>query len=185
MKRYVLSHLPIALWYGLLVFVLRGVHWPPSWQILSWLWWVAGVAVGVLILFLDRLVYIYSYPQEQLSQTTIYHYRQKDYRQMLSVLDGRREEQNRLTFRSALFMVIWVPLSFFALTSTSGLFGKGVVMGLMLHILYDAWRMQKVNPKRLNERLFWQIGRAVSHEEQLVFMWVVTALFVALSFWVR
>jgi hypothetical protein len=103
----------------------------------------------------------------------------------LELLDDRRGEQNKLTFRSAIFMAVWVPLCFFAITSTTGLFGKGVVMGLMAHILYDAWRLQKQDPGRLNERLFWQIARLVKREEQLLFMWVVTGLFVVFSFWVR
>lgn len=185
MRRYVLSHLPIGLYYALAVFVLTGGWWPLSWHVLNYLWWVLGVLVGVVLLFLDRFVYTYSYPQEQLSQTVAHHLKEKDYKRAMEILDARREEQNKLTFRSALFMVVWAPLSFFALTSTSGLFGKGVVMGLMLHILYDAWRMQKTSPSRLNERLFWQIGRKIKHEEQLLFMWVVTGVFVVFSFWVR
>ena len=184
MKRYLSSHLPMAIWYSLIVFVLNGITWPLSAQMLTWVWWVVGVVVGVMILFLDRLVYVYSYPNEQLSRTVIHHYAQKDYVNMLAVLDLRRNEQNKLTFRSALFMVVWVLLAFFALTSTAGLFGKGVVMGLMLHILIDAWRLQKIDSQRLNERLFWQIGRTVRMEEQLVLMYAVSALFVIFSFWV-
>lgn len=184
MKRYLSSHLPMAIWYGLIVFALNGITWPLSLQMLSWVWWVVGVGVGVMILFLDRLVYVYSYPNEQLSQTVMYHYKQKDYVNMLAVIDMRRQEQNKLTFRSALFIVIWVPLAFFALTSTTGLFGKGVVMGLMLHILYDSWKLQRIDSYRLNERLFWQIGRVVRSEEQLVLMYVMSALFVVFSFWV-
>lgn len=185
MKRFVKAHLPIALVYALAVFILTGGWWPISWQMLNYFWWVLGVGVGVLIIFLDRVVYTYSYPHEQLSQVFNHHMQEKDYLRALEMLDTRRHEQNKLTFRSALFMAVWVPLSFFALTSTSGLFGKGVVMGLMLHILYDAWRMQKTDPEKLNERLFWQIGREVSREEQLVFMWIVTAIFGVFSFWVR
>jgi len=135
-------------------------------------------------MFLDRVVYTYSYPKEQLSQQYAWLIKEKRYFEALSLLDSRRDEQNRLTFRSALFMVVWVPLAFFALTSTAGLFGKGVVMGLMFHTLFDSWRVQKKDPKRLNERLFWQIGRVVKPEEQLVFMYALTLIFVFLSWWV-
>jgi len=184
MKRYLTSHLPLALVYALVVFVVKGAWWPLSVGTLVWGWWVMGVVVGVLILFLDRVVYTYSYPAEQLSQMASYYYKEKSYGKMFEVLYSRKEEQNKLTFRSALFIAIWVPLAFFALTSTTSLFGKGVVMGLMLHILYDGWRLQKMNAVRLNERLFWQIARPVRQEEQLVFMWVITALFGFFSFWV-
>lgn len=184
MKRYLSSHLPMAIWYSLVVFLVNGITWPLTTQTLSWVWFLVGAVVGVMILFLDRVVYVYSYPNEQLSQTVMHHYGQKDYKSALAVLDLRRLEQNRLTFRSALFIAVWVPLSFFALTSTTGLFGKGVVMGLMLHILYDSWKLQKLNSSRLNERLFWQIGRVVRPEEQLVLMYAVSGIFILFSFWV-
>lgn len=177
MKRYVLSHIPMAVVYALLIVVLRGRSW-------EWGWWVAGVIVGVLVLFLDRVVYTYSYPGAQISQQFAWYWKTKKWGTALSLLDARRLEQERLVFRSALFMVVWVPLSFFALTSTVGLFGKGVVMGLMLHILADAWRLQKREPRRLHVRLFWVIKRVISDEERLVFLWVLSAIFVLFSWWV-
>lgn len=185
MKRYIVSHLPMAIGYGLLIALIKG-NWLPweSSELVRWLWFTIGTSIGVTLLYLDRIVYTYSYPTDLLSQQFTNLTKQKLWGQALTILDARRDEQNKLTFRSALFIAVWVPLSFFALTSTSSLFGKGVVMGIMLHILMDAWRMQRNNPVKLNERLFWQIARPVTHEEQLVFMSVVTGIFVVLSFWV-
>ncbi len=186
MKRYVLSHVPMSLGYALLVFLIRA-NWralEPA-VILNWMYWVLGVLVGVLALFFDRIAYTFSYPQEQLSQHFSWYWKQKKYGAALALLDTRRMEQEKLTFRSALFMVIWVPLAFFALTSTVGLFGKGVVMGLMLHILVDSWRMLKISPQRAHVRLFWIIKRVVTPEERQVFLWVMSAIFVVLSLWVR
>lgn len=186
MKRYVLSHIPVAVVYALLLFAVRGGWWNfELGAILTWGWWVLGVILGVLILFLDRVAYTYAYPQEQLSRQFDWYIKQKQYFTALALLDTRRLEQERLTFRSALFMTVWVPLAFFALTSTASLFGKGVVMGLMLHILYDAWRLQKSDPRRLHVRMFWLIKREVSEEERLVFLWVMTVLFGIFSLWVR
>ena len=185
MKRYIFSHLPIALVYALLIFAIRSGWWDFKLAIFtSWIWWVLGVILGVLILFADRIVYTYSYPGTQISQQFAWYVKERKYLSALELLDMRRLEQERLTFRSALFMVIWVPLSFFALTSTTGLFGKGVVMGIMLHILFDAWRLQRSEPRRLHVRLFWIIKREIRDEERLVFLSVITALFVLFSFWV-
>lgn len=185
MIRYLRSHVPMALVYGILAALINGSWWPLAAQeFLSWSGFILGAVVGVLLLYLDRVVYTYSYPADQLSQQFAWQVKEKRWANALSLLDARREEQNKLTFRSALFIAIWVPLSFFAITSTAGLFGKGVVMGLMLHILYDSWREQRVNPARLNERLFWQIGRKVEKEEQLVFLYIVSAIFLFFSFWV-
>lgn len=185
MKRYILSHVPMALLYALGVFLLRGL-WPlgDAAHYLDWVWWMVGVVIGVLLLFLDRVVYVYNYPAEQLSQYVRWYVQQKKYGEALALLDARRLEQDKLTFRSALFMALWVPIAFFALTSTAGLLGKGVVMGLMFHILADAWRLQTKDPRRLHTRLFWLIKRPFSDEERLVFMWVMTGIFVLLSLWV-
>lgn len=185
MKRYILSHLPIAIAYGLLIMAIKG-SWLPFTvrELTGWGWWLLGVSGGVLMLFLDRVAYTYAYPEEQLSQQFTWFVKNKQFAQAFAVLDARRNEQARLTFRSAIFMIVWIPLAFFALTSTSAMFGKGVVMGLMLHILYDAWRMQKIDPEALNRRLFWQIRRTFSNEEKIIFMSILSAFFVWFSFWV-
>jgi hypothetical protein len=183
MRRYFSSHLPIALAYGLFVMAIRGNWWPfHVSELIRWILWLLGTAVGVGILFLDRVAYTYAYPGEQLSQQFSWLVKNKQYIRAIEALDSRRQEQERLTFRSVLFMALWVFLAFFALTSTSSLFGKGVVMGLMLHILYDAWRLQKADPSRLDTRLFWQIKRKFSNEEKLVFLWVITGIFGLFSF---
>jgi hypothetical protein len=180
-----MSHLPMALVYAILIFAIRGVWWQLNWALMfSWVWWIVGVAVGVLILFLDRVAYTYAYPGEQLSQQAQWYFKQRQYLSGLALLDTRRLEQEKLTFRSALFMVVWVPLAFFTLTSTPVLFGKGVVMGLMLHILLDAWRLQRTDGQRLHVRLFWMIKRVVSNEERIIFLWIMTGIFVLFSFWV-
>lgn len=185
MRRYLTSHLPIALAYGLLIMAIRGNWWPFEInELLRWVWWLLGTGVGVMILFLDRVAYTFAYPTEQLSQQFTWLVKRKNYVQAMELLDLRRGEQEKLTFRSALFMVVWILLAFFALTSTSAMFGKGVVMGLMLHILYDAWRLQKEDPGKLSTRLFWQIKRGFSNEEKLTFLWVMTGFFVWFSFWV-
>lgn len=183
MKRYVMSHLPVALAYGLLVMAVKGTWLPLTiTEVIRWGWWLVGVSTGVLILFLDRVAYTYAYPDEQLSQQFTYFVKNKQYSQAFAVLDARRSEQERLTFRSALFMTIWIPLSFFALSSTPALFGKGVVMGLMLHILYDGWRMQKEDPAALTRRLFWQVRRVFTNEEKMIFMLLISGFFVWFSF---
>ncbi len=180
MKRYVMAHVPMALGYGVIVLMLNAGWSNP----LSWSFWVAGVVLGVLLLFVDRIVYTYSYPGAQISQQYLWLVKEKKYLAALDLLDSRRLEQERLSFRSALFMIIWVPLAFFALTSTAGLFGKGVVMGLMFHILTDSWRLQRSEPRRLHVRLFWMIKREITDEERVVLLSIVTGIFVLFSFWV-
>lgn len=178
-KRFVSTHLPIILGYVLFVTLIR-------FQIdINTVWLALGVTVGVYLLFLDRIVYTFAYPQEQLSQHFTWLWRSKRYVEAFALLDARREEQQRLTFRSALFMLMWIPLALFALTSTPSLFGKGVVMGLMLHIIYDSWRLQRTRPEVLHARLFWQIKKVVGQEERMMFLIAISIVFMVLSFWLR
>jgi hypothetical protein len=186
MKRYFVTHIPLALGYALLIFAIRSGWWRMEWaSLLNWIWWVIGVVIGVLVLFADRIVYTYSYPGTQISQQFAWYVKEKQYLTALDLLDARRLEQERLTFRSALFMAIWVPLAFFALTSTPGLFGKGVVMGIMLHILADSWKLQQQDPRRLHIRLFWLIKRVITDEERLTFLIIITVFFALFSFGIR
>lgn len=184
MRRYFVAHLPVVVFYFLVLIGVRFLRVGlESSLIVDGVSIFLGILVGVLILFLDRVVYTYSYPQEQLSQHFVYLWKQRQYFQGFALLDSRRSEQEKLTFRSGLFIVIWIPLAFFTLTSTTSLFGKAVVMGLMLHILYDAWRLQRMASDRLNTRFFWQIARPVTHEEQLIFLWIITGIFILFSMW--
>jgi len=186
MKRYFLSHIPMAIGYALIVFATRSGWWRFEWaSLIPWTWWVLGVSVGVLVLFADRIAYTFSYPGTQISQQFAWYIKEKKYMTALNLLDARRLEQERLTFRSSLFMAIWVPLALFAITSTPGLFGKGVVMGLMLHILADDWKLQMQDPKRLHIRLFWLIKREITDEQRATFLWVITVFFVMFSFGIR
>ena len=110
MRRYLVAHLSVVLAYmGLLmVFGLFG-----GIDLTSSGYWIgvgqlfAGVLVGVYILFLDRIAYTYSYPGEQLSQHFVWLWRQKRRREALALLDHRRSEQQKLTFRSGLFRGVW------------------------------------------------------------------------------
>lgn len=185
MNSYLSTHLPIALIYGLVIFLFKGLlplndfsHY------LNWIGWFLGVIVGVLLLFIDRIVYTYSYPGTQIAQQFSWYWQQKKYLSALTLLYDRRLEAERLTFRSSLFIIMWIPLAFFAITSTNSLFGKGVVMGIMLHILNDSWRLQKIDPRRLHLRLFWLIKREITNEERLTFLWITSTIFVLFSFWI-
>src|SRR4030067_1100051 len=77
----------------------------------------------------------------------------------------------------ALFSLVYIPVVFFAVTSSSGLFGKGVALGVMVHLLHDIWRDQLKNPSELNSWLFWMVSRDVTLEAQKIFVWVLTAAF--------
>ncbi|OGD62956.1 hypothetical protein A2160_04290 [Candidatus Beckwithbacteria bacterium RBG_13_42_9] len=166
----------IALWYGLRIY--------QSGQYLNWqAWlpvggWLLGGFIGRWLLSLDRLVDVYlTHPETQLSNYVRYYLQKGQFRWAWATLEKRKQEQQRLTFRSALFQAVWVGLVVFVATSTSSLLGKAIVMGLGLHLLLDEWKDYLTNPKVLSQWLFWQIKREVSLTEEKIFLWLVTGVF--------
>jgi hypothetical protein len=175
------GHLLAFLVYFLAVTLVRLVFAEGRWQWEMVSLWLGGM-VGFMLVLADRLIYIYWLkPHEQLSQQVRYYLAGGRWKQALSLLIARRQEQWQLVFRSFLFQVAWVPLALFALTSTGELFAGGLLMGMGLHMLYDDWMDQKRDPAWLNRVLFWQVKRPVGMREQGWFLALLTAMFVILS----
>ena len=102
------------------------------------LWWWFGAIFGFLFVFLDRLYYgLWQNPDEVLS------IKMKDLfgkgnllKGLVAVLEERGDQQ-KLVMRSVLFLVAWVVLGFFALSSVDAPFGRGFMLGLGLHLAFD------------------------------------------------
>jgi len=143
---------------------------------------LAGGIFGWIIVWLDRLVYIYwSHPEAQLSQYARYYFTKKNWKAGINLMEQRKAEFKELTFRSVLFQVAWVVLAVFALTSVASIFGKAMVIGLGLRILYGEWRDYLKDKKTLKRWLFWQIKREISNEELKWYLYVMTGIFVWLT----
>jgi len=140
---------------------------------------LAGGIFGWIIVWLDRLVYIYwSHPEAQLSQYTRYYFTKKNWKAGINLMEQRKAEFKELTFRSALFQVAWVVLAVFALTSVASIFGKAMVTGLGLRILYGEWRDYLKDKETLKRWLFWQVKREISNEELKWYLYVMTGIFI-------
>jgi hypothetical protein len=143
--------------------------------------WIIGGLIGWNLLFLDNLVYIYlSHPESPATAQASLLFKQKGLVEWLKFLLTFKGPQH-LALRSFLFQISWLVLALFALTSSNSYLGKGVVIGLGLHLLLENWQMQICFPQILNTRLFWQIKRPVSLEEQKHFLYLFTGLFAILS----
>lgn len=150
-----------------------------GWQFLLWL--VGGV-VGWYLLVADRLLWVYfSHPKEKMSLYIKDLVKKGKFKQVILDLEKYKDYQKHLSFRSALFQVVWVALAFFTITSTPSFFGKGLVMALGLHLLIDEWEDQLKDPNILNSWLFWQIKRKITLQEQKTFLWLMTGLFFILT----
>ena len=132
---------------------------------------VGGVVVGWLIPFFDYVAYVYIlHPEAQISQYLQYELRKKQFKLVFETVKRRSSEFDKLTTRGFLFQLAWVVLAVFAITSTSGWFGKCLVMGLGLRILVEEvseWRKDK---EGLKKRLLWQVEAELNNQQLKIYL---------------
>lgn len=160
-------------------FSAKGGLW--VWQAyLSVLWWLIGAYIGYWLLTVDRFVDVYfTHPDTKMSIYIKDLVKKNNFKKAIEDLEKYKEHQKNLALRSALFQAIWIPLTFFTLTSTASLFGKAVVMGLGLHLLFDEW--EDVKSGKGISWLFWQIKRQISLKEQKIYLWMMTGAFLVFT----
>lgn len=163
--------------YLALITLLRW-SWDAS---LIWLW-VGGLA-GFYFNYLDRLIYaLLVKPDEQLSLHLKHLIRHGRYLDIPRLLQARGDEQAHLLTRSALFMVVWVPLAIFVMSSTSSQFAASMVMTIALRLIIDmlkGWH----DLATVSRWLFWQIKRPVSVMETKVVASLFIGLWLLISWW--
>ena len=143
--------------------------------------WFGGGLIGWNFLFLDQLIWVYfTQPNNKISEEVRFLFTQKKWKQGIEVLKVKEYEMERLAFKSVLFQICWLVLVFFVLTSTSSLLGKGIIMGVGLHLLLKEW--QDFKKWRRFDWLFWQIKREITLKEQKFYLYILTTFFILLSF---
>ena len=143
--------------------------------------WFLGGIIGWNLLVFDVAAYIYfTHPEGLMAGNFRQILHQKGIWEWLKFLFSVKVN-DKPALRSVLFLTAWVVIAFFAVTSTSSFLGKGVVMGLGLHLLLENWQLQIRDPQVLNSRLFWQIKRAVSMKEQTYYLYLFSFLFAILT----
>lgn len=165
----VLNAVPLALsefwWY-----------WP-FWLLLGW--WLVGGTVGYLILELDRFVDVYvANPDTKLAQEIRSRISSNQFVLAWKILLHNQKLQPKLTFRSALFQVVWVVLAFFTLTSTSSWFGKGFVLAMGLKLLLEQWQWYQKDREFLLRSLFWQINREFTTTQLRSYLLVMSGIMI-------
>lgn len=143
--------------------------------------WFGGV-VGMALLDLDRFIHIYvEHSETSLSQEFRRFVKEQRWKEAAEFLMSRRFEQTNLAFRNGVFAIVFLPVVLFAFTSTSGMLGKGLAAGVMLHFLYDAWRDYQNDRERFKSWFLWMVQREVPFEQKRILLIGLTAAFGLLS----
>lgn len=161
------------------------VVWLAAISLLRWQWrvelvwlWVGGL-VGTMLLDLDQILHsLIIYPEEKAKEL----WEKKRFFEFLNYLAETYWQRRKLPFHNAVFQLFWLVFCFWVLTSTAGLFGKGLVMAMNLHLLKDEIHLLlKGREEELKDWLFWPVRREVSFREQKVFVGAMGVGFLILS----
>lgn len=111
-----------------------------------WPFWVGGV-VGTFLPDIDHFLYVFVfYPLDLTSQRIIYYFKNKSYKEGLQFLYQTKEERTDLIFHKINFVLIFAVLTFWVMSSSGSLFGRGLVMGFWFHLTFDYYKKYKLEP---------------------------------------
>lgn len=150
-------------------------------SLLQFVFFVIGVVFGFQILFLDRFIHaFYLYPDTEFNQLVRAYWQKGNYLGAIKALAQAESLQEKLLTRSALFLIVYVLLTLFVLTSTGSVFGIGMMLGLGLHYTCDFWRYSR-DTERFTKQYFWQVKRSFTAREIRAFVVGWTVFFIVLS----
>ncbi|HJY98346.1 MAG TPA: hypothetical protein VJ227_01380 [Patescibacteria group bacterium] len=132
MKRELFLH--FSFWFSFFVFV--GLF-KSYFSLADWGFWVGGV-FGTILPDIDHVIYFYFVsPTDLTSQRFDFLAKKKALGRMIGLLYQTRTERKGLIFHTIFFQVIFFILTFWMLSSSGSLFGKGMVLAFALHLSID------------------------------------------------
>ncbi len=132
MKRELFIH--SAFWFSFFVFISLIRHYL---NLSYWPFWLGGM-LGVILPDIDHLIYVYFVkPGDLTSQRVNYLVNKKEIERSVELLYETRNERSALIFHSIFFQIIFLILTFWMISSSSSLFGRGLVLSFALHLSID------------------------------------------------
>jgi len=139
--------------------------------------WVGG-AIGAILPDIDHLIYIYFLkPHELTSQRATRMISRGQILSTFNLLSSTRSERTSLIFHTAMFQIIFAIFTFFVISSSSNLLGRGLVLAFSLHLLAD----QYLDFKQLgNLNIWFKNLKIVLDRNQTIAYWAGAALLLVL-----
>jgi hypothetical protein len=132
MRRELFIHLAYS--FSFFVFISLFRHFL---TINYWPFWLGGL-VGVFLPDIDHLIYVFFLsPQELTSQRINFLLGKGEVKRMVELLYETRTERRGLIFHTFFFQIIFLILTFWLISSSASLFGRGLVLSFALHLSID------------------------------------------------
>lgn len=168
MKREAFIH--YSFWFFFFVFIAIVKRY---FALSDWGFWVGGI-IGTILPDIDHIIYFYFVsPTDLTSQRFDFMAQKGHFKRMAELLYDTRSERRGLIFHTIFFQIIFFILTFWMLSSSGSLFGRGLVLAFALHLTVDQLmditqlgnlkNWMKYLPFNLNEdqeRLYW-LGSAL------------------------
>jgi len=131
-KKELFTHFLFAVPFFILLTLVKG------WLHLAyWQFWVGGV-IGTILPYADHFIYVYFLaPHELTSQRVASYVTQRKIGSALDLAFATTEERSKLIFHRAYFQIIFLILTFWVVTSSGSLLGRGIVLAFSLHLIID------------------------------------------------
>lgn len=131
----------------LLIVLTFGKKWFDYSFIFVWL----GVIAGFYLPFIDYLFYAYILrPNNDISKNIRNIVSVRKAKELVIYVNGAKEQMEKLIIHTAYFQAVFSLLTFYVLTSSGGLFGRGLVYGFILK-LFVGQILQFMQTKEINK----------------------------------
>lgn len=150
---------------------------------ISYLLFVIGIVVGSSFWLFELLFRVYYLVEDQtVSQTARQYLRQRRFGTLFHFFQ-QINNQVQLTSESTLFLLIYIPLAIFVLTSTGSVLGVGIILGMGFHYATDIFQL-RLRPELLRQTYLRQLKLDLEDDRLEILGWVALLAFVVLSVFV-
>ncbi|MCS7091981.1 MAG: hypothetical protein NZM26_01365 [Patescibacteria group bacterium] len=182
MKERLIVH--TSLFFALLLLVGLFKQWFSSYELSSLyrviLPFLYGAIIGSLLPYLDHLIYVYGIrPEELTSQRVRGYFSKGNLVSGIKLLFASHDERNKFILHTAHFQLIFVLVSFWVVSSGASIFGKGVVVFFLLHLVVE--QILQLNEKKNINNWFYAIPFDLSKKQQILYVGVNLVLVLLLA----
>jgi hypothetical protein len=132
MKKELITQLVFFISFFFIISIIK--RWFSPIYLLFW----GGGLFGLVLPIADHFLYAYLLrPNELVSERIRSMVRGREYRSVVTYAISTKRERSKLIFHTAYFQIVFTVLAFFVITSSGSLFGRGLVLAFLLHLLIE------------------------------------------------
>lgn len=130
MKKEIINHLIYYAGYFVFLTIVNSLYSLNYWPL-----YVGGL-VGLFMPNIDHLLHVFVLkPQELTSLRVIALFKNKQIKEAITLLYDTREERKDLMFHTVMYQLIFLSLTFWVVSSSGNLFGRGLVLSYYLTLV--------------------------------------------------